>query len=165
MSQVGLNGTASEEVSAHRVEGTTASAGVIDIESLMEDLNSEMPISEISPELQPADAEKPEETATCEVGESSARLKRPQAMGLPDNSGTMFTKLMSGLKVIEADFLPMIVSKRMKLKERRHVAFEGVSNSRVRLLEEMDRQRFIERRLSEKSEVHAEIAEDYEQAR
>ena len=100
-----------------------------------------------------------------EVGESSARRSPLSTMENPLKFSNTETKVIPGLYSIRSSIIPLVTSERTKLQETRHMAFAGISKTKSRLQEEKERLAFVKRRLSEKSDLHATAAEDYEQAR
>lgn len=99
-----------------------------------------------------------------EMGESSQKTAPARPEQNPTEIASLLNAVVPGLCVIREGVLQLITTERMKLKERTHLAFGEVSKCKTRLQEEMDRLKSVEKKLLEKSDVHAETAEDYEQA-
>ncbi|KAG0593682.1 hypothetical protein M758_UG010100 [Ceratodon purpureus] len=140
---------------------------ITEVEASMENMHTTLPTNGVIPasSAPTVTVDRPEPSVMCEVGESPVRHVQPLLHAETERMAYMLSKVMPRLCLIREGLTSQINSERMKLKESRHLAFAGVSNCKERIFLELDRQRFVERRLSEVSEVHAEAAEDYERAR
>ncbi|KAG0597033.1 hypothetical protein M758_UG305900 [Ceratodon purpureus] len=150
-----------------RVSSPPPSVGMTQVESPMRGMQNTLP----SPCAMPSSStpmvtfDRPSPLLIEQVGESPICGQDL----LPDvETGRMadsLSKVWPGLCIISDGVISLLNLERMKMKETRHSAFAGVSKCKERMIEALDRQRFFEMRLSESSEVHAQVAEDYERAR
>ena len=112
-------------------------------------------------ETDPSEAPAPSKHAT---GEPSAGARTP-VEGTP-NSETYNDPagIFRGLQVIREGIIPLVSSQSMRLRENRHVAAGIVHRAKDRAKEEVDRLRFVERKVAENRAINDRALEEYEKA-
>ncbi|KAG0594647.1 hypothetical protein M758_UG096000 [Ceratodon purpureus] len=123
---------------------------------------ADLPVPEsVTPPLHNRGHETDNVDSTAAPTPPERETREPSARARTSND---LARVLPGLYVIKEGILPLLSSHCFSLRETRHTAAAEVHRAKDRQQEEVQRLRFVERKVAEKVAIHERALEEYEEA-